>query len=154
LNQAECTKIILNAYDLGLADQDITDYLSLDMEGRRARRRHWGIDNDSDFAERWNSPEIIDKKLLHAFCYADVVVLTSLKEMGLKLSLVSSSPPPLARGEMALLKSCLPSWPFDWYVDVSRGSGRPMKPAPEVAFQMYGEVRCAPGEDLCRRQRR
>src|SRR5262245_24902958 len=124
----ECTRAILNAYGLALTDQDIIDYLRLDMEGRRARRRSWGIENDSQFAERWNSPEIIDRKLRHAFCFPDVVVLTRLKEMGLKLTVVSSSPPRLARGELALVEGRLPGWPFDVYVDLSRSSGRRMKP--------------------------
>jgi phosphoglycolate phosphatase-like HAD superfamily hydrolase len=144
----ECTLAILREHDPRITPSDVDHYLTLPSVLRLALRDRWGVRDEAAYVGRWADADIVRRKLEGAWCQPDAVVLRQLAERGVRLTLVSSSPPLLAVGEMAIVRDGLGCWPFEETVIASRDSGMPMKPAPDVALRLMAARGVRPEETI------
>jgi phosphoglycolate phosphatase-like HAD superfamily hydrolase len=144
----ECTLTILQEHDPRITRSDVDHYLTLPPAQRCAVRDRWGVRDEPTYVARWADADIVRRKLEGGWCQPDAIVLRQLADRGVRLALVSSSPPLLAEGEMSIVRDALGHWPFEDTVIASRDSGVPMKPAPDVALRLMAARGVRPYETI------
>lgn len=135
------TSKVLSSFGLKKSRKEIDQFWF--KAGRDELLNSWGLDPDKFWRVFWEC-DTIESRKRETYAFKDCGILKDLKEIGMKLGLVTGSPLPLAEMELEMVGA-----DFDAVVVARSKNGINPKPHPHGILECLDMLRVKPEEAVC-----